>query len=168
VRDSFAACTLFPAGPGRSSGPFRDTFHKRLVGALIRRIATRAMASFATLPKTGALRLHIIGREVWLHHLPFARNTARNKTYQAFPPGERTMRKLLILSVLSLMTASTTGCLHNCCGPSMGGGLFAKRPQPAPTQCCRPCCPPPPCCDPCGGETAMPMTQMMPTVPCCQ
>ena len=78
------------------------------------------------------------------------------------------MRKFLILSVLSLLTASTTGCFHNCCGPGFGGGLFAKqRPQPTQVQCCRPCCPPP-CCDPCATTIVTPVTRMMPTVECCQ
>jgi hypothetical protein len=78
------------------------------------------------------------------------------------------MRKLLILSVLSLLTAGTTGCFHNCCGPSMGG-LFARCPQQQQQmQCCQPvqCCPQP-CCDPCGG--AMTTTTMSPVMsaPCC-
>jgi hypothetical protein len=87
------------------------------------------------------------------------------------------MRNLLVLSVLSLLTVSTTGCFHNCCSPGMAGGLFAKR-APAPQQCCQPvqCCPQP-CCDPCagggmmGGGYAAPVTTMSPvmtTAPCCQ
>jgi hypothetical protein len=80
------------------------------------------------------------------------------------------MRKLLILSVLSLMTAGTTGCFHNCCGPGLGGGLFARRPQPAQAvQCCQPvpCCPQP-CCDPCGGAVTTMSPVMSTGVPCCQ
>jgi hypothetical protein len=97
-------------------------------------------------------------------------------TYLLFPPGERTMRKLTILSALSLMLAGTTGCFHNCCGPGMGGGLFARRaPAPQAVQCCQPvpCCPQP-CCDPCAGggyQTGSPVgvTTMSPVMqaPCC-
>jgi hypothetical protein len=78
------------------------------------------------------------------------------------------MRKLLILSVLSLLTAGTTGCFHNCCGPGMGGSLFARRPQPQAAQCCQPvqCCPQP-CCDPCAGAVTT-MSPVMTTAPCCQ
>jgi hypothetical protein len=87
------------------------------------------------------------------------------------------MRTLIALSALSLLMA--TGCFHNCCGPGMGGGLFARRPQPqAAVQCCQPvavpCCPQP-CCDPCagGGMSVGPvstttMSPVMTTAPCCQ
>jgi hypothetical protein len=96
------------------------------------------------------------------------------------------MRILLILPVLALLAAS--GCVHNCCGHGMGGGLFAKRPQ---APCCPqqvqtvqavqavPCCPQTVCCDPCAGMgvsgpvTTTSMSPVMggpamPTVPCCQ
>ncbi len=89
---------------------------------------------------------------------------AKTKPSPAFLPGEKMMRKLWILSVLVLLTVGTTGCFHNICGPGMGGLFAARRPQQTAVQCCRPYCPPP-CCDPCATTT---VTQMMPTVPCCQ
>ncbi len=85
------------------------------------------------------------------------------------------MRKLLILTALSLLTAGTTGCFHNGC--SRTGGLFAgfRQPTPANMQCCQPV----QCCDPCaGGATVtgpvmatpgpVPMSMPMQTqMPCC-
>ena len=54
------------------------------------------------------------------------------------------MRKLLILSVLTLLVGSSAGCFHrnnNLCG---GGGMFGAPQQPhyyPQAQCCDPCAP---------------------------
>jgi hypothetical protein len=65
------------------------------------------------------------------------------------------MRKLVILAILSLVTASSAGCFHRqCCGT--GGGLFgwrAAQQQTAAYPCCDPCATPAPvmsspCCCP--------------------
>lgn len=55
------------------------------------------------------------------------------------------MRKLLILSVLTLLVGSSAGCFHrnnNLCGG--GGGMFGAPQQPhyyPQAQCCDPCAP---------------------------
>jgi hypothetical protein len=64
------------------------------------------------------------------------------------------MRTLLVLSLLSLVVFTSTGCFHRnaCCGVG-SGGLFGWRPQ-QPTanvvQYCDPCCQPQQvqCCQP--------------------
>jgi hypothetical protein len=56
------------------------------------------------------------------------------------------MRKLLILSVLSLITAASAGCFHR---NTACGGLFGStwaQPQPAMVQYANPCCQPVQCC----------------------
>ncbi|HEV3138283.1 MAG TPA: hypothetical protein VGZ26_10270 [Pirellulales bacterium] len=68
------------------------------------------------------------------------------------------MRKLLILSLLTLVAASATGCSSNPCGDSWRPGyyLFGWGRNQHPVQCC----------DPCGGGGVMGAPMM--SAPCCQ
>jgi hypothetical protein len=78
------------------------------------------------------------------------------------------MRKLLVLSVLTILSAAASGCCgRNPCGSWRPGQyLFGagRAPQPAAVPCCDPCA------DPCAGAAVMPaMPVMAPAaVPCCQ
>jgi hypothetical protein len=113
------------------------------------------------LPKNDALRLHIIERGVWFHILPFTRPRRANP---CFLPGERIMRKLLILSVLVVLAAGATGCVgSNPCGNTTwrpGYYLFGLGRSNQPTHA--------ECCDPCGAGPAVMAAPVMTAAPCCQ
>jgi len=76
------------------------------------------------------------------------------------------MRKLLILSVLTALAGSATGCTSMGCGESWRPGYYlfgwGRHPQQPAYQCC----------DPCGGGAMMSAPAVMAapvaTAPCCQ
>ncbi len=72
------------------------------------------------------------------------------------------MRKLLILSVLVVLTAGAMGCVQNPCSNTTwrpGYYLFGLGRSNQPTQA--------DCCDPCGGGAVM-SAPVMAAAPCCQ